>query len=145
MATILAHLKVREGAERAFEDISRDLYQASHAGEDGLLRYEYWRGSEPRTYYTLLSFVDFAAFIAHQTSDHHEAASPRLGAVLEGIRLEWVDPIDGASPLPATNAQDLSQAADALTRLYAERFAARVAPWWADLRSDGSNRTTVET
>lgn len=145
MATILAHLKVREGAERAFEDISRDLYRASHAGEDGLLRYEYWRGSEPRTYYTLLSFVDFAAFIAHQTSDHHEAASPRLGAVLEGIRLEWVDPIDGASPLPATNAQDLSQAADALTRVYAERFAARVAPWWADLRSDGSNRTTVET
>lgn len=145
MATILAHLKVREGAERAFEDISRDLYRASHAGEDGLLRYEYWRGSEPRTYYTLLSFVDFAAFIAHQTSDHHEAASPRLGAVLEGIRLEWVDPIDGASPLPATNAQDLSQAADALTRLYAERFAARIAPWWGDLRSDGSNRTTVET
>ena len=135
MATILAHLKVREGSERAFEEISRGLYEASHAGEKGLLRYEYWRGSEPRTYYTLLAFDDFASFIAHQTSDHHEAASPKLGGVLEGLRLEWVDPVDGASPLPATNAQDLSQAADALTRLYAERFAAKVAPWWGQLRS----------
>ena len=135
MATILAHLKVREGSERAFEEISRGLYEASHAGEKGLLRYEYWRGSEPRTYYTLLAFDDFASFIAHQTSDHHEAASPKLGGVLEGLRLEWVDPVDGASPLPATNAQDLSQAADALTRLYAERFAAQVAPWWGQVRS----------
>jgi quinol monooxygenase YgiN len=135
VATILAHLKVREGSESAFEEISRGLYEASHAGEKGLLRYEYWRGSEPRTYYTLLAFDDFASFIAHQTSDHHEAASPKLGGVLEGLRLEWVDPVDGASPLPATNAQDLSQAADALTRLYAERFAAKVAPWWGQLRS----------
>lgn len=134
MATILAHLKVKEGSERAFEEISRDLYQASHAGEEGLLRYEYWRGSEPRTYYTLLSFADFAAFIAHQTSDHHEAASPKLGAVLEGLRLEWVDPLDDASPLLPTEAQDLSAAEDALTRLYAQRFAAQVAPWWIPLR-----------
>lgn len=134
MATILAHLKVKEGSERAFEEISRDLYQASHAGEEGLLRYEYWRGSEPRTYYTLLSFVDFAAFIAHQTSDHHEAASPKLGAVLEGLRLEWVDPLVDASPLLPTEAQDLSAAEDALTRLYAQRFAAQVAPWWTPLR-----------
>lgn len=134
MATILAHLKVKEGSERAFEEISRDLYQASHAGEEGLLRYEYWRGSEPRTYYTLLSFVDFAAFIAHQTSDHHEAASPKLGGVLEGLRLEWVDPLADASPLLPTEAQDLSAAEDALTRLYAQRFAAQVAPWWTPLR-----------
>ncbi|MFM1752001.1 MAG: hypothetical protein RL119_963 [Actinomycetota bacterium] len=139
MATILAHLKVKEGHERAFEDISRALYQASHAGEEGLLRYEYWRGSEPRTYYTLLSFVDFAAFIAHQTSDHHEAASPQLGSVLEGLRLEWVDPIEGASPLVATHAQDLSQAENALTRLYAERFAARIASWWEELRGEETN------
>jgi len=134
VATILAHLKVKEGSERAFEEISRDLYQASHAGEEGLLRYEYWRGSEPRTYYTLLSFVDFAAFIAHQTSDHHEAASSKLGGVLEGLRLEWVDPLVDASPLLPTEAQDLSAAEDALTRLYAQRFAAQVAPWWTPLR-----------
>lgn len=135
MATILAHITVRAGAEAEFEAISRELYELSHTTETGLLRYEYWRGSEPSTYYTLLSFVDFAAFIAHQTSDHHEAASPRLGGVLAGLRLEWLDPVDGAAPLPRTEAQDLSHVADELTRVYAERFAARIAPWWADLRT----------
>jgi quinol monooxygenase YgiN len=135
VATILAHITVKPGSEAAFEAISRDLYAASHAGEEGLIRYEYWRGSEPGTYYTLLAFRDFASFIAHQTSDHHEAASPQLGSVLAGLKLEWLDPVDGAAPLPRTAAQDLSQAADELTRLYAKRFAAQVAPWWASVRS----------
>lgn len=135
MATILAHLSVRPGAEADFEAISRDLYVESHASEEGLLRYEYWRGAEVGTYYTLLSFRDFASFIAHQTSEHHEAASPKLGAVLTGLRLEWIDPVEGASPLPRTETQDLSHVAHDLTRLYAERFAARIAPWWATVRT----------
>ncbi len=134
MATILAHISVRSGAEAEFEEISRELYERSHAGEDGLIRYEYWRGSEPSTYYTLLSFRNFETFIAHQTSDHHEEASPRLGSVLAGIRLEWVDPVDGASPLPRTESQDLSHVEHELTRLYADRFAARISPWWGPLR-----------
>lgn len=135
MATILAHISVRPGSEADFEAISRDLYTESHASEDGLLRYEYWRGAEAGTYYALLSFRDFASFIAHQTSEHHEAASPKLGAVLTGLRLEWLDPVEGASPLPRTESQDLSHVADELTRLYAERFAARIAPWWATVRT----------
>ncbi len=134
MATILAHITVRAGAEAEFEAISRELYELSHTTEAGLLRYEYWRGSEPSTYYTLLAFTDFAAFIAHQTSEHHEAASPQLGSVLAGLRLEWVDPMQGASPLPSTEAQDLSGSTDELTRAYAKRFAAQVAPWWAEHR-----------
>ena len=134
MATILAHISVRPGAEAQFEEISRELYERSHEGEEGLIRYEYWRGSEPGSYYTLLSFRDFATFIAHQTSEHHETASPKLGAVLTGIRLEWVDPVDGASPLPRTEAQDLSHVEHELTRVYAERFAARISPWWEPLR-----------
>ena len=135
MATILAHISVRPGAEADFEAISRDLYAESHASEEGLLRYEYWRGAEAGTYYTLLSFRDFASFIAHQTSEHHEAASPKLGAVLTGLRLEWLDPVEGASPLPRTAPQDLSHVAHELTLLYAERFAARIAPWWATVRT----------
>lgn len=136
MATILAHISVKSGSEARFEEISRDLHRASHAGEQGLLRYEYWRGAEPGTYYTLLSFSDFASFIAHQTSEHHEAASPQLGSVLSGLRLEWVDPIVGASDLPPTEAQDLSGSTDELTRAYAKRFAAQIAPWWGPLRRD---------
>ena len=134
MATILAHITVQPGCEAQFETISKDLSRSSHGSEPGLLRYEYWRGSEPRTYYTLLSFVDFEAFIAHQTSSHHETASPLLGSVLAGLRLEWLDPIEGGSELPTTREQDLSDAADELTRRYAKRFAAQVSPWWLELR-----------
>jgi quinol monooxygenase YgiN len=100
MATILAHLTVKPGEEQRFEAIARHLYTATHDTETGVRRYEYWRGAEPRSYYTLLAFDDFVTFIGHQTSPHHESASPDLGAVLESIRLEWVDPLEGASPLP---------------------------------------------
>lgn len=130
MATILAHLKVKAGAEARFEAIARTLYRDTHVLEEGVLRYEYWRGAEPRTYYTLLSFRDFPSFIVHQTSDHHETASPQLGEVLEGLRLEWLDPVPDASPLPPTRAGTVPADADELSRTYAQRFAAQIASWW---------------
>ncbi len=136
MATILAHIKIREGKEADFEQIARDLYADSHANETGLLRYEYWRGAEPRTYYTLLSFEDHRTFIVHQTSDHHEDASPGIGAAVESIRLEWVDPIADASPLPPTEHQDALPDTDELTKKYTESYAAAVANWWASRRAE---------
>ena len=142
VATILAHIAVKAGREADFERIARDLFVASHAHDAGLLRYEYWRGAEPGTYYSLLSFRDFRSFLAHQTSDHHEHASPLIGDVVSGIRLEWVDPVDGACDLPPTSAgfhdhdRDVDRDVDRdnLTRLYARRFAVREAEWWRMLR-----------
>jgi quinol monooxygenase YgiN len=134
MATLLAHITVREGCEREFEEIARTLFTATHAHEHGVIHYEYWRGAAPRTYYTLLAFDDHRAFIRHQTSDHHESASPALGRLIEGLRLEWVDPIAGASPLPATEMQPCPDGADALTQAYTDRFAAQIAEWWSDQR-----------
>jgi quinol monooxygenase YgiN len=134
MATLLAHITVKPGSEERFEEIARELYERTHAEETGVLRYEYWRGSNPRTYYTLLSFDDHRTFIVHQTSDHHEEASPKIGESVESLRLEWVDPISDASPLPVTAAQDAPDDADELTRTYSERFAAQVADWWLDQR-----------
>ena len=134
MATILAHIRVKPGTEARFEAIARRLHDATHANETGVRRYEYWRGAEPRTYYTLLSFDDFRTFIAHQTSDHHEEASPALGEVMEAFRLEWVDPVQGACELPPTDGQEMPADADELTQKYARRFAADVADWWRELR-----------
>ena len=111
MATILAHITVKPGAEARFETIARELYAATHEHETAVRRYEYWRGADARTYYTLLSFESFPAFILHQTSAHHEAASPALGEVIEALRLEWVDPIAGASPLVATTTAPLGEGA----------------------------------
>lgn len=130
MATLLAHITVKPGSESRFEGIARELYERTHELEPRVLRYEYWRGSDPRTYYTLLAFDDHRAFIEHQTSDHHESASPAIGETVEALRLEWIDPIEGASPLPTTAAQDAPHGADELTVAYTDRFAAEIADWW---------------
>ena len=73
MATLLAHITVRPGAEVEFETLARTLYEQTHAIETGVLRYEYWRGSDERTYYTLLSFVDHRG--VHRPSDER---TPRV-------------------------------------------------------------------
>src|SRR5271166_149729 len=49
MATLLAHIRVRPGAEKRFEQIARELHDATHACEHDVRRYEYWRGAEPRS------------------------------------------------------------------------------------------------
>ncbi len=134
MATILAHITVRPGTEERFESIAKVLHQVTHAEESGVRAYGYWRAALPRSYYALLSFADFLAFMAHQTSEHHEAASPELGPLMESIRLEWVDPIQGASTFVPTNQQAVPDDADDLTRRYAVRFAAEIAEWWLPLR-----------
>jgi quinol monooxygenase YgiN len=131
MATLLAHITVRPGAEAEFEAVARTLYDRTHSTETGVRHYEYWRGAEARTYYTLLSFDDHRAFIAHQTSDHHEAASSVLGGLIESLRLEWVDPVPRASELPPTLMQDPLPDADELVIAYTERFGAVVPEWWS--------------
>jgi quinol monooxygenase YgiN len=134
MATLLAHITVRPGAEADFEAVARTLYERTHGTETDVVRYEYWRGRDPRTYYSLLSFNDHRGFIAHQTSDHHESASPELGRLIETLTLEWVDPVQGASELVPTEMQPAPDGADDLTVAYTERYAALVAPWWQPLR-----------
>ena len=133
MATILAHIRIKLGHEATFEALCRGLFEISHAKDVGLLRYEYWRSQDQGCYYCLLAFADFRAFIAHQTSDHHESASAPLMSAIEDLRLEWLDPVDGASPLPATRPQALDDRGDERLRRYAELFGVELAPWWAPL------------
>jgi len=134
MATLLAHITIREGSEGRFEEIARRLYERTHAEETDVRRYEYWRASEPRCYYALVAYDEHRTFIEHQTSDHHESATPALGQVVEQIRLEWVDPVAGASDLPPTAMQPAPDGADELTQRYTDRFAAAVEEWWLALR-----------
>jgi quinol monooxygenase YgiN len=135
MATLLAHIRVHPGMEARFEEIGAELHRASHARDRGLVRYEYWRGAEPGTYYVLESFDDFLGFVEHQTSDHHEVATPGFRDVLADIRLEWVDPIQGSSPLVPTDGAELPADASELQVECYERFAPLlVQPWWLTLR-----------
>jgi len=134
MATILAHIRVHDAREADFEALVRELHRGTSA-EPGKRHYEYWRSAEPSLYYCLLAFDDFHAFLAHQTSDHHEAASPKLGELIAKMRLEWVDPVQGASELPSTEMQELPAGADELTTRYHRLFAATLQDWWQPLRS----------
>jgi quinol monooxygenase YgiN len=136
MATILAHIHIHPGRERDFEAVASSLHRTTHAHEDGVRHYEYWRGSEPNLYYCLLAFDDFHAFLRHQTSNHHESASPELGKLIAKMRLEWVDPVAGASKLPQTEMLPLPDEADALTERYHEIYAAKIEDWWRALRAD---------
>ena len=134
IATFLAHITVRPGHEAAFEQAARRLWHRSHADEPELVRYEYWRGAEPRTYSTMASFRSYDAFIAHQVSDHHLAALPELRATIESIRIEWVDPVAGASDLAPTepgtaDAHDTELVAD-----YRRRYPLDMPDWWLALR-----------
>lgn len=133
MATILAHIKVKAGQERRFEEIVRPLFAGSHHSETALKYYEYWRGQEPRCYYALLAFDDYRGFMVHQTSDHHEAAIPGLTETLEEFRLEWLDPVPGASPLPRTVAQALAADASELAKKYAVMFPVQAPAWWNEI------------
>lgn len=135
MATILAHIKVRSGSEARFEEIAAELYRSTHSTEANVLRYEYWRGQEPGRYYTLLAFTDYRSFLHHQTSPHHHTVAAELGEVIEDIELEWVDPMVSAAPLPPSIAQEISTDADDLTKAYAKRNPALIAPWWTARRS----------
>ncbi len=134
MVTLLAHIKVVPGTEARFERIAAELHRRTHADEADVRRYEYWRGDEPSTYYCLESFPDLLGFLAHQTSDHHEAAGPKYQGIIESMRLEWVDPLGTASPLTPTNTAPLPDGASELTARYYERFAAVEAQWWQPLR-----------
>jgi quinol monooxygenase YgiN len=136
MATILAHIVVRSGKEAAFEAVAATLHEASHRTEAQLRAYGYWRGQEPRHYYTLLAFDDYLGFMAHQSSSHHEDAAGTLGACIESMTLEWVDPIEGASKLVASNPQDVPADAPPLVAKYAARMPVQVAEWWTALRRE---------
>jgi quinol monooxygenase YgiN len=143
MATILAHIVIKDGNEDEFESIAATLHQASHATEPGLRAYGYWRAQAPRTYYALLAFDDYLGFMAHQTSDHHEAVAADLRRCIESMSLEWVDPVQGASELVGSNSQELPVDAPPLVVRYAEMLPARVAEWWGPARTTRSHASEM--
>lgn len=134
MATFLAHIKVREGTEKRFEDTGRNLFAATHDVEDDVVRYEYWRGAESRTYYVSASFRDFLGFLKHQASSHHEELAAELREITEEIKIEWVDPVSGASNLVETNHQVPPSDWGDLAKSYSERMPAHAQPWWVENR-----------
>jgi len=133
MATLLAHIRIKPGKEEAWEAIMQNMVLETFKTEEGVIRYEYWKGEAERTYYCLLSFKDKWAFYAHQMSDHHEGHD--FADVLEDIRLEYVGPVNGAGGgLPPTLDPPLAPDASEAMRTAQERFPLAIPGWWSDRR-----------
>ncbi|MCP5179091.1 MAG: antibiotic biosynthesis monooxygenase [Pseudomonadales bacterium] len=132
MATLLARLKVRAGMEARWETMMAELVDNTLAHETGVIRYEYWKGQEPRTWYGLLSFVSKLAFFTHQDAPYHR--DQPYGDCIEDMHLEWLDPVDGASPLPHTTDSPLPADTPDNLREWENRSPIQVADWWAGRR-----------
>jgi quinol monooxygenase YgiN len=131
MTTLLAHIRIKPGKLEKWEAIMADMVRQTFGTEEGVIRYEYWKGQEPNAYYCLLSFADKWAFYGHQMSDHHEGHD--FADVLASIELEYVDPVEGAGGgLPRTLDPPLPPDADPGMRTAQERFPLSIAPWWGD-------------
>jgi quinol monooxygenase YgiN len=133
MASLLAHLRVTAGREAEFEAIIGDLWRATHHHESSVVHYEYWRGQDERTYYTLLCYPDEATFLDHQTSAHHDDAAVRFAGVIESIRLEWLQPVPGASNLAPSRPHTLDDDVSDERRRTQRRFGVQLASWWGSL------------
>lgn len=128
MATLLAHIRIKPGCEEQWEEIMQAMVRDTFANEKGVLRYEYWKGEEPNLWYSLLSFVDKQAFFVHQDSEHHRTQS--FGDVIEAIRLEFLDPVEGASDLPRTADLPLPEDAPPGIRQWEKITPVKLADWW---------------
>ena len=133
MATLLCHITINTGKEDEFEAVMREMYRCTHE-EPGCIRYEYFRAAQPNKYYCLLSFSSRLAFLEHQISDHHEG--PDFASMISELDMEWLDPVDGASPLRLT-VDALPEALEAELREAAEAYPMTVQSWWLRHRAGG--------
>ena len=135
MSTLLAKIQIQPGKEKEFEDVMANMYRHTHDTEEGVLRYEYWRGREQGFYYCLLSFRDAESFWRHQASNHHEEEMDRFAACIASLDLETVDPVQQASPLPSTAAGPSTDELSGNIRQQANTYPIAVTAWWKSLRA----------
>ena len=128
MTTILAHIEIKPGKEAKFEAIMKDMVERTFSEENDVLRYEYFKGQKENFYYCLLSFKDKWAFYHHQNSDHHEGHD--FGEVLRNISLEYLDPVEDASPLPHTLDPPLTDDMPDGMKEAQKSYPTQIAGWW---------------
>jgi quinol monooxygenase YgiN len=128
VTTILAHIEIKPGKEEKFEAIMKDMVERTFSEEDDVLRYEYFKGQKENFYYCLLSFKDKWAFYHHQNSDHHEGHD--FADVLRNISLEYLDPVEDASPLPHTLDPPLTDDMPAGMKEAQKSYPTQIAGWW---------------
>lgn len=83
--TFIATLKVKEGMEREFERLQKELSELTHASEPHTLVYDVLESrAKPGTYVVYGRFKNEAAFQTHQVSAFHDRLVPPIMACVEG-------------------------------------------------------------
>jgi quinol monooxygenase YgiN len=82
--SIVATLKIKPGAEDAFEAIARKLVAAVNTSEPGCMLYTLNKGDDPQTYAFMERYRDEEAVKAHRASEHYRTYGKEMGPHLDG-------------------------------------------------------------
>lgn len=132
---IFGRVKVKPGRAARFEELMAEMIRET-AHELACTRYEYWRMSEPDTYFLMECFVDVNGFFTHAAAPFHERIS--LAAkeeCIESLYWEWVD-FMGAAHTRFSTTSDLPLPPDTPADVKKQKELAPVqeASWWVELR-----------
>jgi quinol monooxygenase YgiN len=82
---VVATIKIKEGANEAFEAVAKELMAAVRANEAGNKVYQFCKSrTEPTTYVVLEVYADQAALEAHGKSDHFRTVGAKMGPSMAG-------------------------------------------------------------
>jgi quinol monooxygenase YgiN len=88
-------IKVKQGQEREFEKLFKEMRAAIRAHEPGCVYYSLLRSrTDPRSYIVEEQYRDQAAWERHQSSDYGKIHFPAIRAILESITVEYFDVIE---------------------------------------------------
>ena len=95
MIGVVATIKVKQGMEKEFEAVAKELVAHVRAGEPGCLLYALHHGAEPGTYVFMERYADQAAVDAHRATDYFKALGRKMGEYMDGraevLRLREVE------------------------------------------------------
>jgi len=92
---IVATIKIKEGANEAFEAVAKELMAAVRANEPGNKLYQFCKAKDdPTTYVVMEIYADQAATEAHGKSDHFRSIGAKMGPSMAGRpTIQYLEPI----------------------------------------------------
>lgn len=96
MLVLDVRISVDPANTSAFEELARQLWEATHRREPGCRRYEYVRLATPGEYRAFMVFDDHDAFLVHQASSHHRELTAAMRPFMRHTAIEFGQPVAGA-------------------------------------------------
>jgi quinol monooxygenase YgiN len=85
----LKHVVVKEGKEKEFESLFRELATKAKAYDKGVNYYDLYKSEQPRTYLVMSQYEDRDALQRHQRSEHGKYCFPKIRELLESIDVSY--------------------------------------------------------